>query len=153
MLTRGKFSDIDDPGRPLTDEERGKLRREIEVFYRDFVERVASARKRPYDQVEPLAQGRAWVGTAAKQNNLVDELGGLDRAVELIKQKANIPASEKIALVTYPPHRTLWDVVFNRSDESATIESMLVRSAPNIPIRSLIHGGILRLMPYRLDIR
>ncbi len=153
VLTRGKFSDIDDPGRPLTDEERGKLRREIEVFYRDFVERVASARKRPYDQVEPLAQGRAWVGTAAKQNNLVDELGGLDRAVELVKQKANIPTSEKIALVTYPPHRTLWDLVFNRSDESATIESMLVRSAPNFPIRSLIRGGILSLMPYRLDVR
>jgi len=153
VLSRGKFSDIDDPGRPLTDTERAKLRQEIEVFYRDFVERVASARKRPYDQVEPLAQGRAWVGTAAKQNNLVDELGGLDRAVELIRQKANIPTSEKIALVTYPPHRTLWDLVFNRNDESATIESMLVRSAPNIPIRSLLHGGILRLMPYRLDIR
>jgi protease-4 len=153
VLTRGRFADIDDPAKPLTDVERAKLRQEIEVFYRDFVERVASARKRPYDQVEPLAQGRAWVGAQAKQNGLVDDLGGLDRAVELIKQKTNIPASEKIALVTYPPRRTLWDVVFNRNDESATIESLLARSAPNIPIRSLIHGGILRLMPYRIDVR
>ena len=133
--------------------ERAKLRQEIEVFYRDFVERVASARKRPYDQVEPLAQGRAWDGVHAKQNGLIDDLGGLDRAVELIKQKANIPASEKIALVTYPPRRTVWDLVFGRNDESATIESMLARSAPNLPIRSLLHGGILRLMPYRIDVR
>jgi protease-4 len=153
VLTRGQFSDIDDPGRPLTDAERAKLRQEIEVFYRGFVERVASGRKRPYDQVEPLAQGRAWVGTAAKQNGLVDELGGLDRAVELIKQKANLPASEKISLVTYPPRRTLWDLVLDRNDDSATIESMLARSAPNLPIRSLLHGGILRLMPYRIDVR
>lgn len=153
VLTRGRFSDIDDPGRPLTDVERAKLRQEIEVFYRDFVERVASARKRPYDQVEPLAQGRAWDGVHAKQNGLIDDLGGLDRAVELIKQKANIPASEKIALVTYPPRRTVWDLVFGRNDESATIESMLARSAPNLPIRSLLHGGILRLMPYRIDVR
>jgi protease IV len=153
VLTRGRFSDIDDPGRPLTDAERAKLRQEIEVFYRDFVERVASARKRPYDQVEPLAQGRAWDGVHAKQNGLVDDLGGLDRAVELIKQKANIPTSEKIALVTYPPRRTVWDLVFGRNDESATIESMLARSAPHLPIRSLLHGGILRLMPYRIDVR
>ena len=153
VLTRGRFADIDDPGKPLTDVERAKLRQEIEVFYRDFVERVASARKRPYDQVEPLAQGRAWVGAQAKQNGLVDELGGLDRAVELVKQKANIPASEKIALVTYPPKRSLWDIVFNRNDESATIESILARSAPGIPVRSLLHGGILRLMPYRVDVK
>jgi protease IV len=153
VLARGRFADIDDPGKPLTDVERAKLRQEIEVFYRDFVERVATARKRPYDQVEPLAQGRAWVGVQAKQNGLVDDLGGLDRAVELIKQKANIPASEKVALVTYPPRRTLWDVVFNRNDESATIESLLARSAPGFPIRSLLHGGILSLMPYRIDVK
>jgi protease-4 len=137
----------------LSDAERAKLRQEIEVFYRDFVERVASARKRPYDQVEPLAQGRAWVGVQARQNGLVDELGGLDRAVELVKQKANIPASEKIALVTYPPKRTLWDLAFGRNDESATIESILARSAPGIPIRSLLHGGMLRLMPYRIEVK
>ncbi len=153
VLARGRFADIDDPAVPLTDAGRAKLRQEIEVFYRDFVERVASARKRPYDQVEPLAQGRAWVGVQAKQNGLVDDLGGLDRAVELIKQKANIPASEKIALVTYPPRRTLWDLVFGRSDDSATIESLLARSAPNMPIRSLIHGGILSLMPYHIEVK
>ena len=153
VLARGRFADIDDPAVPLTDAGRAKLRQEIEVFYRDFVERVAGARKRPYDQVEPLAQGRAWVGVQAKQNGLVDDLGGLDRAVELIKQKANIPASEKIALVTYPPRRTLWDLVFGRSDDSATIESLLARSAPNMPIRSLIHGGILSLMPYHIEVK
>ncbi len=153
VLARGRFADIDDPGKPLTDVERAKLRQEIEVFYRDFVERVATARKRPYDQVEPLAQGRAWVGVQARQNGLIDDLGGLDRAVELIKQKANIPASEKIALVAYPPRRTLWELVFNRSDESATIESMLARSAPGFPIRSLLHGGVLSLMPYRIDVK
>jgi len=45
--------------------------------------------------VEPLAQGRVWTGAQAKQNGLVDAIGGIDRAIEMVKQKANIAASEK----------------------------------------------------------
>ncbi len=83
VLTRGRFADIDSENAPLTDVEREKLRREIEIFYRGFVQRVADGRKRKYDDMEALAQGRVWLGAQAKQNGLVDELGGLDRAVEI----------------------------------------------------------------------
>jgi protease-4 len=155
-LKRGKFADIDTDTRPLNDEERAKLRREIEVFYRGFVERVAAGRKRPYDQMEALAQGRVWMGAQAKQNGLVDELGGLDRALELVKEKAKIPASEKVALVTYPPRRTVWDILFNRSDD-ADLESLVARRARalvgKLPVRSLIHGGIMELMPYSIEVK
>ena len=121
------------------------------------MERVAAGRKRPYEQVEPLAQGRAWVGVQAKQNGLVDDLGGLDRAVELIKQKAKIPDSEKIALVTYLPRRTLLDLLWNRSDDTAQLESLIEARAQALagkfPIRSLAHGGILHLMPFTVQVR
>ena len=154
-LTRGKFADIDSPFRPMNDAERAKLRSEIEVFYRGFVERVATGRKRPYDQIEPLAQGRVWVGAQAKQNGLIDELGGIDRAVELVKQKAKIPASEKVALVTYPPKKSILDLLFNRSEEN--VEVMIQRRAEalvgKMPIRTLMHGGIMRLMPYTIEVK
>lgn len=150
VLARGKFADIDDPARPLTDEERAKLRTELEVFYRDFVTIVSTAIKRPYDQVEPLAQGRVWTGTQAKENGLVSDIGGLDQAVEMIKQKANIPASEKIELVTYPPRRSVWDIIFNRTDEQSVMDALLPKG---FPIRSLAHGGILSLMPYRIEVK
>ena len=154
VLTRGRFADIDDPAAPLTDAGRAKLRGEIEVFYRGFVERVAQARKRPYDQIEPLAQGRVWLGTQAKQNGLIDDLGGLDRAVEMIKQKANISASEKIDLVTYPPRRTVWDVLFSRPDDSAAIDAAVTKLAgEHVSIRPLIDGGMLTLMPYRVEVK
>lgn len=149
VLTRGRFADIEDPTRPLTDPERAKLRDALEVFYRDFVTIVANSRKKPYDQIEPLAQGRVWTGAQAKQNALVDEIGGLDRAVEMIRQKANIPASQKITLVSYPPRKTIWDVLLSRSDESSAMETALAKA--HIPV-SLIHGGILALMPYRIEI-
>lgn len=155
-LKRGQFSDIEAIDRPMTDAERAKLQTELEVFYRGFVERVATARKKPYDQIEPLAQGRVWLGAQAKQNGLVDELGGIDRAVEMVKQRLKIPASDKIALVMYPPRRSLIDVLLNRSEESeidSAIQKRIQALAPGLPLHALMHGGILRLMPYRINIR
>lgn len=156
-LSRGRFANIDTDYGPLSDEERAKLRREIEVFYQGFVQRVADGRKRPYDQVEPLAQGRVWVGAQAKQNGLIDELGGLDRAVELVRQRAKIGASEKITLVTYPPRRTIWEILWNRSDDTAVLESAIRMKAKalvgRLPIGALTHGGIMKVMPYTIDVQ
>ena len=122
-MKRGHFADIDTEYEPLNDEQRAKLRTEIEVFYKGFVQRVAEGRKRKYDDVEPLAQGRVWTGAQAKQNGLVDEIGGIDRAIEMVKQKANIAASEKITLVAYPPRRNLLQVLLDRDTDLTSIES------------------------------
>lgn len=151
-LTRGKFANIDSENGPLTDEERAKLRHEIEIFYHGFVQRVADGRKRPYDQVEPLAQGRVWLGSQAKQNGLIDEIGGLDRAVELVKQRAKIAASDKITLVTYPPRRTLFEYLFSRTSDSE-MDAKIRELVGQWPIRALAHGGIMRLMPFTVQVK
>jgi protease-4 len=153
LLTRGRFADIDSETKPLTPDEKDKVQKEIQVFYRGFVDRVAEARKRPYDQVEPLAQGRVWLGAQAKMNGLVDEIGGLDRAVEMIKQRTNIPASEQVTLVTYPPRRTLLEMLLKSSTDNSELESAMRAVAGNLPWKSLAHGGIQRLMPYSLVIK
>jgi protease-4 len=152
-LKRGRFADIDSETAPLTDEQRAKLRREIETFYKGFVDRVAAGRKQPYDKVEPLAQGRVWLGAQAKENGLVDELGGLDRAVEMVRDRAKLSSSEKIVLVTYPPKRSVWDVLLNRSDDAAQMESLVRPFVGRLPLRALSHGGILRLMPFSIDVK
>ncbi|HVO98000.1 MAG TPA: signal peptide peptidase SppA [Bryobacteraceae bacterium] len=153
MLKRGRFADIDSETAPLNDEQRAKLRREIETFYKEFVDRVAAGRKQPYDKVEALAQGRVWLGSQAKQNGLVDELGGLDRAVEMVRDRAKISSSEKLVLVTYPPKRTVWDVLFNRSDDTSELESRLRPFIGRLPMRALARGGILRLMPFAIEVK
>jgi protease-4 len=153
LLTRGRFAAIDSENKPLTPEERDKVQKEIQVFYRGFVERVAEARKRPYDQVEPLAQGRVWLGAQAKMNGLVDEIGGLDRAVEMIKQRTNIPASEQVTLVTYPSRRTLLELLLKNSNDSSELESAIQSVAGHLPWRSLARGGVQRLMPYSLSVK
>lgn len=159
ILSRGHFATIDSEDGPLTDEERAKLRKEIEQFYHAFVERVAAGRKRPYDQVAPLAEGRVWLGIQAKQNGLVDEIGGLDRALDMIKERAKIPASEKVTLVTFPPKRTLFEMLFNRDggDESDAEAALLERKVESLvghfPLRALSRGGMLRLMPFHVEVK
>src|SRR5579863_3576492 len=162
LMKRAHFADIDTEYAPLNDEQRAKLRTEIEVFYRGFVQRVADGRRRKYDDVEPLAQGRVWTGAQAKQNGLVDEIGGIDRAIEMVKQRAKIGASEKITLVAYPPRRNLLQVLMDRDTDLMSIESRMVDSriesqvrelVGDLPLRVLSRGGILRLMPYSITIR
>jgi protease-4 len=166
IMKRGQFADIESPSKPLTDAERAKLRTEIEVFYRGFVQRVADGRKRNYNDMEALAQGRVWTGAQAKQNGLVDELGGIDRAIELVKAKARIAASEKITLVAYPPRRSLLQVLMDGDLDVTSLESSFTHSAidarirarvkevmGDLPLKALSQGGILSLMPYSVSIR
>jgi len=152
LITRGKYAAIDSETTPLTDDERAKLQAEIQVFYQGFVQRVADGRKRPYNVIEPLAQGRVWLGSQAKQNGLVDEIGGLDRAVELVKQRAKIGASEKVTLVSFPPKRSIYDLLLNRNSDSE-VETKLRAVLGNMPLRLLAHGGVMRLMPFTLVVK
>ena len=170
LLTRGRFADIDTLSEPLNDAQRAKLRTEIELFYKSFVEKVASARKRNYNDVEPLAQGRVWTGAQAKQNGLVDEIGGIDRAIEMVKQRAKIPATDKITLVPYPPRRNLLQVLMDREQlaemesrlTESQVESKLNRLTQDPALRPLVRslmqsswtqGGVLSRMPYSVTVR
>lgn len=150
-LTRGRFADIDSDYKPLTPVERNKLREAIDENYRAFVAKVAASRKRPFDQIEPLAQGRVWLGSQAKERGLVDELGGIDAAISTVKRKAGISAAEKITLVTYPPRRSIFEVMFGRSQEGA-MDSKLARLLKDWQAKVWIRGGMLRLMPYRIEV-
>jgi protease-4 len=153
LLTRGHYADLDSDYSPLNDDQRQKLAGQIDAFYRSFVGKVADGRKKTFDQIEPLAQGRVWLGAQAKLNGLVDELGGLDKAVEMIRTKANIAASDKITLVPYPAKRSVFDSIFNRSDDSAAIELKIEKALGNLPISALAQGGFLKLMPYTIAVK
>lgn len=153
MLKRGQFADLDSDYAPLNDEQRQKISGQIDAFYKSFVSRVADGRKKTFDQIEPLSQGRVWLGAQAKQNGLVDELGGLDRAVELLRQRAHISASDRITLVPFPGKRSILDVLFGRADESNALESKLEQVLGNLPVAALAKGGFMKVMPYSISVK
>lgn len=151
-LKRGRFADIDSDYHEMDAAELAKLREGIDESYKEFLTKVAQARHRGVDQIEPLAQGRVWLGSQAKQNGLVDELGGLDRAVELVKQRAKIAQGEKVTLVPYPARRSLLDVVLSRPSEGAA-EAKLRALLHGLDARVWLQGGFLRVMPYTISFR
>jgi protease-4 len=150
-LTRGRFADIDSDYQPLSDAGRQKLRESIESVYRGFLARVAESRKRTPDQIDALGQGRVWMGSQARERGLVDELGGLDRAVQLLRAKARIAPDEKIRLVPYPPKRSLLDLLLARSAEAA-VDSRLRELTRELDLRLWARGGILKVMPYSIKV-
>jgi protease-4 len=159
-VSRGRFALIESDYASLSEPERMKLREDIDSDYEDFVGKVAAARKKPVSAIEPIAQGRVWLGDQAKANGLVDELGGIDRAVELIRKKSGIPAGDKVNLVLYPAKRSVFDVLF-RSNSDSEADAMLsgaglgpLRSAwHDATLRVWMRGGMLRILPFSMQIK
>jgi protease-4 len=156
MVTRGKLANMDSPYVALSDAARQKLHDSIEATYRSFVSKVAAARRKSYDQIEPLAQGRVWMGAQAQRDGLLDALGGLDQAVALVRKRANLSPTGDTNLIMYPPRRSLLDVLASSSSDglaSAAAEAKLRKLIAGLPSEILLKGGLLRMMPYRLIIQ
>jgi protease-4 len=146
FVSRGKFALGESDYQPLTDEERRKVAGMVDSNYQDFTSKVAASRKKPLAKILELAQGRVWLGDQAKGNGLVDELGGLDRAMELIRKEAGIAPGDAINLVTYPPRRSVLDLLLKQNQDSSDVEALISASG----LRVWLHGGMLRMMPMRL---
>lgn len=71
------------PARPFTAAEVEQLDRWLDDVYADFTGKAAAGRGMEIEELEPLARGRVWTGADALERGLVDELGGLERAVDL----------------------------------------------------------------------
>lgn len=153
VLSRGRFAAIDSDYVPLSNEARKKLQSSIEDFYKSFIDRVAQGRKRSPAQIEPVAQGRVWLGDQAKANGLVDQLGGLDQAIGFVKQRAGIPGADKVRLVAYPPRRSIFEQLFTRQAEAAMPQAELFSLLRRFSTRTWIQGGMLKMMPYTIEMK
>jgi len=89
---------------------------------------VAEHRGMTFEEAESLAHGRVWTGRQARANGLVDELGGFDRAVEIAKELADIPAEEKITLVHYPKKKGLLRTIIGGNNRTTLMRWISYRS-------------------------
>ena len=130
----------------------------IEYVYDTFKQRVADGRNLSLEEVEALAQGRVWTGLQAKENGLVDELGGLGAAIEAAAVLAEI---EEYNLTSYPKVETDFDDIFALMSPFAAIETQIKSVLPR-EFSTFIEAStseknqaprIQARIPFSLDIR
>jgi len=90
------------PDRNMTIEERTIAETSIRTMYKEFVEKVSLGRKKTYDEIDSVAQGRVWTGVDGKSNGLVDVLGGLETAISIAKERAGIAKNQEVTLIETP---------------------------------------------------
>jgi len=88
--------------KPFTDEQHAHVEAEADLFYTDFVQRVAQGRDMSVEDVDTVARGRVWTGADALDRGLVDELGGLRTAIDRAKVLAGFDADTDVKLVSLP---------------------------------------------------
>jgi protease-4 len=119
----GRHAEMESPVRPFNADELKKVEEQLQAFYDQFVEKVAEARRSTPEKIDQIAQGRVWTGRQGKEHGLVDELGGLDRAIAVAKQRAKIPAESEVELVVYPPRKGFYEILTDQlsggSDQAA----------------------------------
>ena len=98
----GDFAGAYSADEPFNQGQRAAYRGQLEDIYEDFTTRVAEGRDIPLERVKEIAKGRVWTGAQAKEIGLVDELGGIMKAIEVAKEMAEIDADAKINLKRFP---------------------------------------------------
>jgi len=168
-FTRGKNAGMFRETEKFTDDERKKFQGMLDnSYWNEFLPKVAQGRRFPnVEAVHQIAQGRVWTGAQGKENGLVDEFGGLDRAVEVAKELAQIPADKQVRRVIYPAPRTFIQQIFSGEDEdSASVRAerqrmALINSLPKemrpafrqaAMFDRFQQGQMLAIMPFELKI-
>jgi protease-4 len=169
-VLRGKNAGLFRETEKFTPEERAKFESVIKSkYYDEFVPKVATGRGRTRDYIDSIAQGRVWTGAQAKERGLIDEFGGLDKAIEVARELANIPADKGVRRVILPHPRSFFDNLFgNDEDEAASInvnmqqQQAALAALPKDVRRTLQYaammdrmkrGEIMAIMPFDLRIK
>lgn len=167
-VMRGKNSGIFRETEKWTPAERSKMEAQTNgIYFDNFIPKVSAGRNMSSEQANALGQGRVWTGTQAKSNGLIDEFGGLERAIQIAKELANLPADKDVKRVVFPEPRPFFETLFD--DEEGTeltteqkAQKALADSLPADARRALRfaelfdrmkRGEAMLLMPFELQIK
>ena len=125
-LKTHEYADLFNLTRPFTPAERRIIQQNVESGYEIFLQRVADARGMTRDETHEVAQGRVYTGVGALEAGLIDEVGDLDRAIEVAAELADIEAYN---IDTYPKRKDLFEALFSSSN--AKLQSMMTSWVPN----------------------
>jgi protease IV len=130
-VSDGKFAEMYSPFRPFSPAERARVEEMMQTTYELFLSRVAEGRGSTRAKIDAVAQGRVWTGHQARERGLVDEIGGLDRAIQLAKEKAKLDINANVDLLVYPQKPSFYDLLANPLGASAAAGLELFMPRPD----------------------
>lgn len=163
-VTRGKNAGVFRLTEKWTPDERKKMTDQAnKIYYDAFLPKVATGRGKDAEYIDKIAQGRVWTGTQAKENGLIDEFGGLEKAISIAKELAGIAADQEVRRVVFPEPRPFLEELF-ASEPAADIkaEKAIAEKLPADVRRifrythifeSMGRGDAMMMMPFELDIK
>jgi len=167
-VMRGKNAGMFRETEKFNDSEQAKFREFLNNTYDDFITKVGKGRNKDKEYINSIGQGRVWTGSQGREKGLVDEYGGLDKAIEVAKQLANIPADKSIQRVIMPQPPTFLEQLMSAgnddsdADAQAKQQAALFSALPEDMRESLRYaqlldraskGEAIYLMPFRLRIK
>ncbi len=131
-IKSGKFKDLMNPFREVTEDEKEILQSMVTSSYDQFVKVIADGRSMPEDEVRKIADGRIYDGRQAMEINLVDELGYLEDAISDMKKNENLKGAQVVRLVGSESLGSLFSMKMQQwvgtNDEVSTIKGLMTEN-------------------------
>ncbi len=158
VVKRGEHSDLGNaislpfigiglPARNFTDEELSQFKGLISDFYGDFVNKVAKGRNADSATIGNIAQGRIYSGAKGKSIGLVDEIGGIDKAIEIAKKKINFKKNDVLKIDEFWPQSNI-PFDFNFEAKAKEINIFPKEISNDIKFRINNNGKPLHILPF-----
>ncbi|MDX5438177.1 MAG: signal peptide peptidase SppA [Pontibacter sp.] len=154
-VNTGKFSDVPTITRPMTAQEKEIVQNQINQIYETFTSKAAQGRSMTQDQLKEYASGRVWSGIEAKQRNLGDVYGGLEKALAIAATKAGIDGDYR--LKELPARKGFFEELFGDMGAEAKEQAIKAELGELYPYYKLYQKastlkGIQARMPYELTV-
>ncbi|MBD8487252.1 signal peptide peptidase SppA [Echinicola sp. CAU 1574] len=152
----GELSDFMNPTRELTEVEKNIIQTQIEDGYDTFIQRVADGRDMSKEAVLEVASGRVWSGMQAKNHGLVDVLGGLDDAIAIAAEKANLEDNYRV--LYFPKQKNILEQLMTEFGSDIEAKYMNYRFGETYQLYQQIEKvkklkGNMARMPYDIIIK
>jgi len=153
-IKKNKFA-VQSMFKDLTEDETGFLQMHIDGFYKGFVEKVAEARDKSFEDIDKIAEGRIWSGEDALELGLIDEIGGLNDAVKYAAAEAGVDLSSGNSVKIYTKHSefSIKDGLFKVFADKLDIEAL--EAIRDTELYDLLSGSdrIMMMIPYRIEVK
>jgi protease-4 len=143
--------------RDMTEFEKSRIQQSVNQGYENFTSKAAAGRKMSVEKLKTLASGRVWSGIEAKENGLVDVLGGIDDAIKIAAKAAKLNEGE-YRVRYFPEKKKPFEEIFAKmmgDSEEKLMTGKLGELAPYVKMYNKLMnmGGMQARMPFELVIR